>query len=297
MGDSSGTNVELKDYTTKIWKLDDDDKFIDIAAGKHFTFAITEKGKMFGAGYLMHRRIRQALAGEQNRDEDKPFEIKLPEGYKPLSAICSDRQYVVLIHAEKDGQKVNLGGGSQSDLRGVGPDVADGCIKPLKLPEKVYFPTIVTQGNSVFAIDEDKNLWMWGKNFSTAAEWIENYKDESTPAKIIWFSKKNLKVEDIRAGFNSAIVKTVNESGKIEFYSVSEGESSSDRFGQTKEEFNRVVCKMIGFNTEKVLDFACGRVNTMMIMKDTGDAKETVPGKSGIHGLTHAYKEEASPSW
>jgi len=49
---------------------------------------------------------------------------------------------------------------------------------------------------------------------------------------------------------------------------------------------------MIGFSAEKVLDFACGRVNTMMIMKDTSDAKETVPGQSGIHGLTHAYKKE-----
>ena len=58
---------------------------------------------------------------------------------------------------------------------------------------------------------------------------------------------------------------------------------------------------MIGFDPAKVLDFACGRVNTMMVMKDTGDAQETVPGKSGIHGLTHAYlaqeEAEASPSW
>ena len=176
MGDSSGTNQELKEYTTKIWKLADDDKFIDIAAGKHFTIAITEKGKMFGTGYMMHRRMRQCLApGEENRDEDRPYELKLPEGYKPLSVVCSDRQYVCFIHAEKDGQKVNLGGGSQSDLRGVGDDVAEGVLKPLKLPDKVYFPTIVTQGNAAFAIDEDKNLWMWGQNFSTSSEWIENY--------------------------------------------------------------------------------------------------------------------------
>jgi len=100
----------------------------------------------------------------------------------------------------------------------------------LKVPDKVYFPTIVTQGSTAFAIDEDKNLWMWGSCYSTDAEWVEDYKDCNTPVKCVWFTKRNLKVEDIRAGFGSAVVKTVNESGKIEFYSVSNGESATDRF-------------------------------------------------------------------
>ena len=79
---------EIKD----LFPIDDGDKIIDIASGKHFLICVTEQGKCYGSGYIFYRYLSQCRRNSQN-DEDHPYELKLPQGYKAVACWASCDYY------------------------------------------------------------------------------------------------------------------------------------------------------------------------------------------------------------
>ena len=122
---------------------------------------------------------------------------------------------------------------------------------------------------------------------------FENFKDSQTPVKISWFAKKHLKVREIRAGYNSCIVKTSDTEANTAFYGFSDHESSEPKFGRSTAVFESIICKMEGFDADRVLDYACGRRSTMMILKgiEPGDLS-VIPLEPEAQGLIHVYKND-----
>ena len=139
---SSDTQASIKDYSD-IWKLDSGDKYVDVACGRHFTLVCTEKGKVYGTGYLYYRKIAKARFNKED-NEDKPYEIKLPTGYKALKVFCSERYYVAYVLAEKDGKRVVLSGGEDYEMLGQGESDDSPDFKPVKLPDDVTITKLVT---------------------------------------------------------------------------------------------------------------------------------------------------------
>ena len=151
----------------------------------------------------------------------------------------------------------------------------------MKLPDDVFFPTIITQGYTAFGVDEAKNLWFWGNRFSpdnSENDWVEKFESSSKPVKCSWFSDKKLKIQQVKAGYGTAIVKASDENANAAFYAISNHEGTSDRFGESKEEFGRIIVKMEGFNPNSVIDFACGIRSTMLLMKSPEKTNSVIPG-------------------
>jgi hypothetical protein len=86
--------------------------------------------------------------------------------------------------------------------------------------------------------------------------------------------------------------------GDIEFYGLAEDvlSESAKRFGGStvKKVYGNCIAKLGGFSANKVVDFACGKMFTVMIMK--GEEKQPpsfVPNKPVAEGLIHFYKKGA----
>ena len=60
--------------------IDKGDQIKDILAGKNFIMIITEQSKMYAQGYVFYRYLSDSQRYNDERYEDYPFEIKLPEG-------------------------------------------------------------------------------------------------------------------------------------------------------------------------------------------------------------------------
>ena len=52
------------------------------------------------------------------------------------------------------------------------------------------------------------------------------YERENKPIKVKWFSEQSLKVLDVEAGRDTALVKTEDKDGKIIFYGLCRDEES-----------------------------------------------------------------------
>ena len=61
----------------------EDDKFVDVSVGGHFTIGITDSDKLIGFGNRFLKEI--GLEGVE-----KGVRIPLPEGYKPLKIMCGN---------------------------------------------------------------------------------------------------------------------------------------------------------------------------------------------------------------
>lgn len=91
---------------------DKTDKFIDVALGKKHIVLVTEGGKVYGSGYVFYRRVRPEARKNEQNNEDYPFEIFLPAGWKAIACFAMvDKGLTVFINAEKNGQKKTFGFG------------------------------------------------------------------------------------------------------------------------------------------------------------------------------------------
>ena len=59
----------------------DNDKIIDYCGGKNFTAVVTEQGKIYAASYIFYRNFSACRSNPEN-NEDYPFEIRMPDGFK-----------------------------------------------------------------------------------------------------------------------------------------------------------------------------------------------------------------------
>ena len=54
---------------------------IDVACGKHYTTVATQNGKVYASGYIFYRHFYDSRSNPEN-NEDYPFELRLPDGWK-----------------------------------------------------------------------------------------------------------------------------------------------------------------------------------------------------------------------
>lgn len=78
--------TEIKNF----YPMEDDEGVLDVAGGKHFMIVLSTKNKLYGSGFQFYRACSDVRSNERN-DEDLPFKLASPEGWKPLKVWANDR--------------------------------------------------------------------------------------------------------------------------------------------------------------------------------------------------------------
>ena len=142
---------------------DQADKIVDVSLGKHFIMIVTESGKVYGSGYVFYRYLSRCRENSQ-RDEDYPYLIKMPDGYKAKKVFCSTDNYsnAWILAEDSNGKRVTFSVGQDYDMAGC--NGSSSCEEPTKLsvPDGTYMTFIESQGRHVMGLDQDNNLWQWG---------------------------------------------------------------------------------------------------------------------------------------
>lgn len=153
--------------------MEEGDRIVDVAAGKHFVAVTSEQGKVYASGYIFYRNFSECRYNRQS-DEDYPFQLKLPETGGPWKAqqVFGSEKYSNLwvTATNSDGQKKSFGAGGDADC--IGHNLGDNSNKfyEIGVPEGIWFPQIVSQRTIVFGIDNEGNMWQWGQHFCDNSE-------------------------------------------------------------------------------------------------------------------------------
>ena len=106
------SRVSSSDYANEFRKVDDklfpkgeDDKIVDVTLGKNFIIVVTESGECYGAGYYFYRYIGGCRDNSQ-RDEDYPYKIKMPDGWKArkVYATCDNSNTAWVTCEDSEGK-------------------------------------------------------------------------------------------------------------------------------------------------------------------------------------------------
>lgn len=156
--------VEKFHEVVDFYPIASDDKIVDCAGGKHFMVVVTKKGKCYASGFQMYRAIDE-IRHNADDNEDNPFEIRMPEGWKALNCWACDRYLNIWVLAEKaDDPSVKQiwSCGGDYDMVGCGDrSAAPNWRKPI-FPEGTYMKFISSQGMSAYGIDQNDEVWEWG---------------------------------------------------------------------------------------------------------------------------------------
>lgn len=117
-----GSEVNRNDHNEHFWQLpenffqmEEGDRIVDVAAGKHFVAVTSEQGKVYASGYIFYRRFAECRYNRQS-DEDYPFQLKLPESgdWKAQQLFGSEKCNNLWVTAMKsDGKKKSFGAGEE----------------------------------------------------------------------------------------------------------------------------------------------------------------------------------------
>ncbi len=58
--------------------MEEGDRILDVAAGKHNFTVATEQGKIYASSYIFYRHFEKCRFNTE-KNEDYPFELKLPD--------------------------------------------------------------------------------------------------------------------------------------------------------------------------------------------------------------------------
>ena len=99
-GGSGNHSVEcFKEMPNNFFRIDEGDKLVDVAGGKNFAIVMTERGKIYATGYMFWQYFSNCRHNNEN-NEDYPFELRLPEGYKAKKIFGSEKRYNMWVTAE-----------------------------------------------------------------------------------------------------------------------------------------------------------------------------------------------------
>ena len=173
-----GTGIDRNEHINEFHELRQkffsgrDEKYVDVSGGKHFVAVVTESGKLYASGYTFYRAFSSCRFNRQH-DEDYPYELRLPEGYrKAFKVFGQEKRNNIWVNAtDADGNMRTLGAGESEfmNARGRSDNNEKDRFKPIAVPEGTYMTQISCQGDSIFAVDQDANLWVWGCNLSHIA--------------------------------------------------------------------------------------------------------------------------------
>ena len=196
---------------------------------------VTESGKCYGRGSDLFDSLKY---NNRAGSADDCFEIKMTDGkvnYLAKKVFLNQKQTLIWLSAEdtNTGKWTTIGAGDTDAFHGInyrGNDL--GKQKPLKKLntiekiENCFFTKIVSTKYCVFAIDSEKNLWLWGYPQEGESEDLFDKKANKTegglekPSRVKWFRDKGLDVIDVATSLRSGIVRTRAEDGTEAFYGI-----------------------------------------------------------------------------
>ena len=231
----------------------DDDKIVDFSIGStsekpmegdradkrgNLLAIVTESGRCYARGAELYESLKY---NNRTPGENGCFEIKMTDGRQNFLAkkvFLNNKQTLVWISAEDTSNHkwTTLGAGDQDAFHGINykGNAELGKQKPLKklnTIEKIdncFFTKIVTTKYLVFAIDSEKNLWLWGYPHDSDDEEKSMFDKKAQnhegglekPSRVKWFRDKGLDVIDVAASLRSGIVRTRAADGTEAFYGL-----------------------------------------------------------------------------
>jgi len=81
------------------FRIDQGDKLVDVAGGKNFSIVMTEQGRIYATGYMFWRYFSECRRNNEN-NEDYPFELRLPPGWKAKKIFGAEKYYNMWVTAE-----------------------------------------------------------------------------------------------------------------------------------------------------------------------------------------------------
>lgn len=136
------------------YRIEEGDKIVDLTAGKHYTAAVTERGKVYCGGYVFFRHFGDCRYNRES-NEDYPFELRMPDGWRAKEAFGCERFNNVWINCvnENNGEIKSFGAGQSTDLTGHGSGDRTSRFRELRVPEGTYMTKITNQGYIAHGID------------------------------------------------------------------------------------------------------------------------------------------------
>ena len=224
---SSATQADLDQFQemNRDWFRNGEDRIVDWVGGCHYNVVLTESGKMICSSYRFYRTFNSEIRHNAENYEDWPFTVDAPAPcwIKAVKAFSSYKMKLVYVNWEKDDGSIRSFRVGEKDTE----TGESGKWHQLALPEGRYFKKIVAVRQQAWGICDQDKLWIWGNeidNFIPKADGDDQdcfaSREFRDPVLFKWFEDKNLKILDIKAGIEFAIVLTEDSSCKRTFYGV-----------------------------------------------------------------------------
>mmetsp|Transcript_21015 Transcript_21015/g.28264 ORF Transcript_21015/g.28264 Transcript_21015/m.28264 type:complete len:249 (+) Transcript_21015:2219-2965(+) len=153
---------KFEEFPDNYFRMEAGDKIVDCCGGKNFVAVVTEQGKIFAAGYIFYRNFQGCRSNPEN-NEDYPFEIRMPQGFKAKEIWGSEKSNNIWVNAtNQDGELKTMAAGGNNQLLGHGQDNRPDIFTPVKLPDNTYLTKVASEGSLVHGVDNIGNLWVWG---------------------------------------------------------------------------------------------------------------------------------------
>ena len=106
MGGSGTARLEgFHEMENNYFRIEDGDKLMDVAGGRNQAIVATERGKIYATSYMFYRHFNDCRHNSEN-NEDYPFELRMPEGFKAKKIYSSEKHYNIWVTGEdNDGSK------------------------------------------------------------------------------------------------------------------------------------------------------------------------------------------------
>ena len=306
-GSGTSRHDEFHEIENTYFRYEEGDKMVDVCGGKNFTIIATERGRIFATSYMFWRQFQECRYNQEN-NEDYPFELKLPEGYKAKQIWGSEKYYNMWANgADSDGTIKTFGAGQHADITGHNSTERTSSFKPLAVPEGTHMTKITCHGSVAHGVDNHNNLWVWGSEIygcNDSDDMTNLYSGERTnnskPMLMKWFKEQTMKVLDVESSDYNAIVKVSDKEGKIAFYGLSRSEEKLRTIGgaaSVKSEYKYYINRL-EVNADRVEDFAMGKSAAYILMAaDKQETKSIDPDHPEEKGLIHFYQQPGSNDW
>ena len=224
-GSGVGTTYDsLTKVRDNFYPMEEGDSIVDLTGGRHYTAIATKNGKVYASGYMFYRVFSGCRRNNQN-DEDYPYELRMPDGWLAERVYGTERYSNLWVTCKNsEGTKRSFCAGQEEDVQGHNSGSCTSSFVPIAVPDDVWFRQINSQRYCVFGIDQDQNIWQWGRHFGGSSETYQQMygtseiERRSKPYKLKWFEEKELKCLEVQVGNQWAIVRTADKDGKQEFY-------------------------------------------------------------------------------
>jgi alpha-tubulin suppressor-like RCC1 family protein len=170
-------------------------------------------------------------------------------------------------------------------MLGNGSNQASKLFRPIIV--SAFFTKIECHGKSVFALDESKNLWMWGQG-------------SMTPTKYEWFRAQGLGIEEIRSGFACCAVMTKNTYTLQKELFVAGKKADLIKMSNNEQNFEEPspgIFKLKNVSSESIIKFAMTKNSLVIIQSGKNIYDGHIHTTEPYQGMMLAYKKDNINQW